>query len=116
MGTLTAGMEWFKPWRTISGEDLADPLTLELQVLLEGACDPDRFLALVRDFIVFEDDGGPLVKKMAGIPPVSRRPRRAGRDVARRQVAAGARCPGTARTLRVRTQTGWRPRRPGELA
>ena len=66
MGTLTAGMEWFKPWRTISGETLADPLALELQVLLEGACDPGRFLALVRDFIVFEDDGGPLVKKMAG--------------------------------------------------
>ena len=66
MGTLTAGMEWFKPWRTISGETLADPHMLELQVLLEGACDPDRFLALVRDFIVFEDDGGPLVKKMAG--------------------------------------------------
>ena len=66
MGTLTAGIEWFKPWRTISGETLADPLSPELQVLLEGACDPDRFLALVRDFIVFEDDGGPLVKKMAG--------------------------------------------------
>ena len=66
MGTLTAGMEWFKPWRTISGETLADPLTPQLQVLLEGACEPGRFLALVRDFIVFEDDGGPLVKKMAG--------------------------------------------------
>ena len=66
MGTLTAGMEWFKPWRTISGETLADSLTPELQVLLEGACDPGRFIALVRDFIVFEDDGGPLVKKMAG--------------------------------------------------
>ena len=25
IGTLTAGREWFKPWRTISGEDLADP-------------------------------------------------------------------------------------------
>ena len=66
MGTLTAGMEWFKPWRTISGETLADPHMLELQVLLEGACNPGGFLALVRDFIVFEDDGGPLVKKMAG--------------------------------------------------
>ena len=66
MGTLTAGMEWFKPWRTISGDKLADSHMLELQVLLEGACDPGRLLALVRDFIVFEDDGGPLVKKMAG--------------------------------------------------
>ena len=35
--------------------------------MLEGACAPSRFLALVRDFIVFEDDGsGSLVKKMAG--------------------------------------------------
>ena len=39
----------------------------ELQVMLQGAFDPHRFLALVRDFIVFEDDGsGALVKKMAG--------------------------------------------------
>ena len=66
MGTLTAGIEWFKPWRTISGESLADLLLPELRVLLEGVCDPGRFLTLVRDFIVFEDDGGPLVKKMAG--------------------------------------------------
>ena len=67
IGTLTAGREWFKPWRTISGESLADPKLTQLQVILEGACAPSRFLALVRDFIVFEDDGsGALVKKMAG--------------------------------------------------
>ena len=67
IGTLTAGREWFKPWRTITGEALADPGLAELQVLLEGACGPDRFLSLLRDFIVFEDDGsGKLVKKMAG--------------------------------------------------
>ena len=67
IGTLTAGREWFKPWRTISGETLATPHLPQLQVMLEGACAPRRFLALVRDFIVFEDDGsGSLVKKMAG--------------------------------------------------
>ena len=67
IGTLTAGREWFKPWRTISGETLATPHLPQLQVMLEGACEPSRFLALVRDFIVFEDDGsGSLVKKMAG--------------------------------------------------
>ena len=66
-GTLTAGWEWFKPWRTIAGEALADPHMPQLQVMLEGVCAPHRFLALVRDFIVFEDDGGDaLVKKMAG--------------------------------------------------
>ena len=67
IGTLTAGREWFKPWRTISGEALTDSHMLELQVMLEGACAPKRFLSLVRDFIVFEDDGsGELFKKMAG--------------------------------------------------
>ena len=67
IGTLTAGREWFKPWRTVTGEKLADSHMTELQVMLEGICSPDRFLALVRDFIVFEDDGsGALAKKMAG--------------------------------------------------
>ena len=67
VGTLTAGREWFQPWRTITDETLADPKKPELQVALEGVCEPGRFLALVRDFIAFEDDGsGALVKIMAG--------------------------------------------------
>ena len=67
IGTLSAGREWFKPWRTISGEALADAHMPELQVVIEGALALRRFLDLVRDFLVFEDDGsGRLVKKMAG--------------------------------------------------
>ena len=67
MGTLTAGREWFKPWRTITGDTLASSHLPQLQVMLEGMCQRDRFLTLVRDFIVFDDDGsGRLAKKMAG--------------------------------------------------
>jgi type I restriction enzyme, R subunit len=67
VGTLSAGREWFKPWRTIEGEALADTLLPELQVVIEGVCDRRRFLDVVRDFLVFEDDGsGRLIKKMAG--------------------------------------------------
>ena len=67
IGTLTAGREWFKPWRTITGETLADPHLPQLQVLLAGACAPQRFMSLIRDFIVFEDDGSSVAaKKMAG--------------------------------------------------
>ena len=67
IGTLTAGREWFKPWRTITGETLADAHTPELQVLIEGVFDKRRLLNLIQHFIVFEDaDGGKLVKKMAG--------------------------------------------------
>lgn len=67
VGTLTAGREWFKPWRTVSGEAVADANVPELQVVIEGLLTPRHLLDLVRDFIVFEDDGsGRAVKKMAG--------------------------------------------------
>jgi type I restriction enzyme, R subunit len=67
VGALGAGREWFKPWRTITGEILAEPHLPELQVVVEGLCAPRRFLDLLRDFIVYEDDGsGRIVKKMAG--------------------------------------------------
>ncbi|MXW76918.1 MAG: type I restriction endonuclease subunit R [Acidimicrobiaceae bacterium] len=66
IGTLTAGREWFKPWRTISGEVEADPNVPQLKVMLKGAFARARFLALVRDFIVYEDDGSGLAKKIAG--------------------------------------------------
>ena len=66
MGTITAGKEWFKPWRTISGEQIEDEGEAELRIMLSGACAPERFLSLIRSFIVFEDDGGALTKKIAG--------------------------------------------------
>ncbi len=66
VGAIAAGREWFKPWRTIAGDTLAGAHMTELQVVIEGLCAPRRFLDLLRDFIVFEDDGGRIVKKMAG--------------------------------------------------
>lgn len=67
IGTLTSDREWFMPWRTVEGEELADTLLPQLQVVLEGVFEKRRFLDMVRHFIVFEDTGGGvLVKKMAG--------------------------------------------------
>lgn len=66
VGALGAGREWFKPWRTISGDELADARLPELQVLIEGLCTPRNLLDLVRDFTVFEDDGAKVIKKIAG--------------------------------------------------
>lgn len=67
IGTLGAGKEWFKPWRTIGGREDAPSKLTELQVVLEGVFEKRRFLDLVRHFVVFEDEGhGKLVKKMAG--------------------------------------------------
>jgi len=67
IGTLTAGREWFMPWRTIEGEKVADDKLPQLQVMLDGVFEKRRFLDLLRYFIVFEDaGGGVLIKKTAG--------------------------------------------------
>ncbi len=67
MGTLTSGREWFKPWRTISGESIEDTHTPELEVMIKGLFDKRRLLNMLQYFIVFEDLGGGLLeKKTAG--------------------------------------------------
>ncbi|MGA2158056.1 MAG: type I restriction endonuclease subunit R [Dehalococcoidia bacterium] len=67
IGAMGAGWEWFKPWRTIFGDTLADPHMPELQVTINGVFDKRRFLDLIQYFIVYEDaGGGKLTKKMAG--------------------------------------------------
>ncbi len=66
VGTLTADWERFMPWRTIEGNDIAAKNTPELEVLLKGIFALDRFLDLLRHFIVFEVDGDSMIKKMAG--------------------------------------------------
>jgi type I restriction enzyme R subunit len=66
LGTLTAGREWFLPWKTIEGNTVIESGRPQLEVLLAGVFEPRRFLDLLRYFIVFEDDGsGELVKKTA---------------------------------------------------
>ena len=67
IGSLGAGREWFKPWRTITGETLAENYLPELQVMIQGVFDKRRFLDLLRYFVVFEDfGGGAVAKKIAG--------------------------------------------------
>jgi type I restriction enzyme R subunit len=65
-GTLTSDWERFMPWRTVDGKDLAPKGSLQLDVLIKGIFEKNRFLDLIRNFIVFEDDGGQVAKKMAG--------------------------------------------------
>jgi type I restriction enzyme R subunit len=66
MGTLTSGWERFMPWRTVAGDEVAPAGLLELEVLIRGVFEKRRFLDLVRHFIVFDDSGTSLAKKIAG--------------------------------------------------
>lgn len=67
IGALTADTEWFLPWRTIEGADEAPSTNLELEVLIKGAFEKQRFLSYLKHFIVFEEtEGGAIAKKIAG--------------------------------------------------
>ena len=68
IGSLTANQEWFMVWRTIEGEAMRRKTALELEVLVRGVFEKRRFLDLLRNFIVFEDDAdtGAVHKMMAG--------------------------------------------------
>jgi len=79
MGSLTANQEWFKVWREIDA-DFPPPspqpspsargskATLELQTLICGVFEKERFLNLLLHFIVFEEnpDTGAIHKIIAG--------------------------------------------------
>jgi len=56
MGSVTANQEWFKVSRTIDGEGDAPKTALELEVLVRGVFERQRFLDLLHHFIVFEED------------------------------------------------------------
>ena len=68
LGSVTANQEWFKVWRTIDGEGDAPKTALELEVLVRGVFERQRFLDLLHHFIVFEEDpdSGALHKIIAG--------------------------------------------------
>jgi type I restriction enzyme R subunit len=68
IGSLTADEERFMPWRTVTGgdADFTPHGPREMQTLLHGVFDRERFLELMRDFIVFGDVGEGPFKIVAG--------------------------------------------------
>lgn len=64
-GTISADWERFMPWKTIGGEELAPSVMPEMKVLFDGMLRKDLFLDLIHHFIVYEDDGTAVIKKMA---------------------------------------------------
>jgi len=54
-GTITSEKVRFMQWKTIDGEKPSQGLT-QIEVLLRGMCEKERFLDIVRNFVVFEKD------------------------------------------------------------
>ena len=66
LGSLTANLERFMPWRTVDGSAVAPKGAPELGTIIKGVFEKARFLTLIRDFTVFADTGSGLVKIVAG--------------------------------------------------
>jgi type I restriction enzyme R subunit len=66
-GTISAGLDRFMRWRTIDGGTLAPEISaLALATLIHGLLRPATLLAMLRRFVVFEDEGKGPLKKIAG--------------------------------------------------
>ncbi|MDD3042890.1 MAG: type I restriction endonuclease subunit R, partial [Methanosarcinaceae archaeon] len=66
IGALTANQERFSPWRAVKNEDDRPKLEWQLQTLVRGFFDREMLLDYIRFFVLFEDDGGAIIKKIAG--------------------------------------------------
>ncbi|RXG13256.1 type I restriction endonuclease subunit R [Leeuwenhoekiella aestuarii] len=65
IGSLTANKERFTPWRTIENENDRPLLEYQLEAIVKGFFKPDLLLDYLRHFILFEQDGDFLIKKIA---------------------------------------------------
>jgi len=66
IGSLTANKERFMPWRTIRNENDKPLLEYELEKVVRGFFDQELLLDYLRYFVLFEQDGDHVLKKIAG--------------------------------------------------
>lgn len=66
VGSLSADLERFMPWRTTDGKAVAPKGAPELGTLIEGVFEPRRLLDLLCYFTVFGETGSGLTKIIAG--------------------------------------------------
>ena len=64
-GMWPAGMEWYAAWNSIDGKTTTPGKNGSMKSLIEGLFPKRRLLDYIRNFIVFEDEKGKLVKKAA---------------------------------------------------
>lgn len=66
VGSLSADLERFMPWRTTDGKDVAPKGAPELSTLIEGVFEQRRLLDMLCHFTVFGEAGSGLAKIIAG--------------------------------------------------
>ncbi len=66
VGSLTANKERFMAWRTVGHEKDRPPFEYALETLVKGFFQPELLLDYMRHFVLFEQDNGVTIKKIAG--------------------------------------------------
>lgn len=61
-GTITADFDWYLFWRTMDGKEEASSKYLALEVLVKGIFEKQNFLDFLMNFILFQVDGGEVIK------------------------------------------------------
>lgn len=63
IGTISADFEHFSEWKKINKE--GEEGVVSLETIIKGACERQRFLDLLENFILYKDAGGSLAKIIA---------------------------------------------------
>lgn len=65
IGSLTADEERFLPWKTVANEDDKPQFDWQLKTVVQGFFNRELLLDYIRFFVLFENDGKRLIKKIA---------------------------------------------------
>ena len=66
VGSITAGKERYGYWRTLKSEKDIPKFELELETMTKGFFNRELLLDFIRYFVIFEENAGTIVKKIAG--------------------------------------------------
>lgn len=64
MSSFSGAFEHYAPWKTIEGREVVTSKPA-LEVLIKGVFEQSRFLDILRNFVVFSDEGKGLVKRVS---------------------------------------------------
>ncbi|MCB0337548.1 MAG: type I restriction endonuclease subunit R, partial [Bdellovibrionales bacterium] len=66
VGSLTANKERFMPWLVVKDEDDRPQVQWQLETMVRGFFDKELLLNYIRYFVLFEEEEGKIIKKIAG--------------------------------------------------
>ena len=66
IGSLTASEEWFMRWRAVKNEKDRPLVEFELETMIRGFFNRELLLDYLRYFVLYEENGGNIIKKIAG--------------------------------------------------